>query len=227
MAENDTLQQDSEQNEVEDYAASAGSKVQLDVEDAPFLQEEVPAAPPVPVAEEKLAMPTETEAEQPVNTLGKKKRRLIVLGALAFCVVAAGVVGWFFLLKPVPPAVAPPQNPPTVIVVPSPDKITGPQEFQVAFDAFWVAQKADDGSTKFLQVRFTGITLSDKVAQEVADKMLTLRDAVYYYLRNKTHGFLTDSENVPVIKQDILSILNGYLAQGKMEDILIENYLVK
>ena len=221
-------QAEAEKQEVEDFAASAAAKVQLDVEDAPFLQEEVPSAPPVPVQENKPGLTEEALPEETAQAdTGKKKKRLIVLGALAFCVIITGVLGWFFLLKPVPPAVAPPQNPPTVIVVPSPEKITGPAEFQVQFDPFWIAQKADNGATRFLQVRFSSVTLSDKVVKEAADKMLVLRDAVYYYLRNKTHEFLLDPENVPVIKQDILGIINGYVVQGRMEDVLIENYLVK
>ena len=56
-------------------------------------------------------------------------------------------------------------------------------------------------------------------------KMISLRDAMYYYLRSKSSDYLTDSRNGPAIKQDLTAVLNDYLTQGKIEDILFESYL--
>ena len=56
-------------------------------------------------------------------------------------------------------------------------------------------------------------------------KMISLRDAIYYYLRSKSSAYLTDARNATAIKQDLTAVLNDYLTQGKIEDILFESYL--
>ncbi len=55
--------------------------------------------------------------------------------------------------------------------------------------------------------------------------MLSLRDAIYYYLRSKESAFLMDAHNGPEIKKDLLGVLNDYMTQGNIEDILFESYL--
>ncbi|MBR4741483.1 MAG: flagellar basal body-associated FliL family protein, partial [Desulfovibrio sp.] len=56
-------------------------------------------------------------------------------------------------------------------------------------------------------------------------KMLVLRDAVYFYLRGKSFEYLLNPDNAPEIKSDLLGILNDYLAHGKLEDVLLDSYL--
>jgi flagellar basal body-associated protein FliL len=37
---------------------------------------------------------------------------------------------------------------------------------------------------------------------------------------------MLEPTNLPVIKQDIADILNGYLTSGKVEDLYFENFLI-
>lgn len=58
-------------------------------------------------------------------------------------------------------------------------------------------------------------------------KTTILRDAIYYYLRNKDLTYLSDKNNVEALKQDLLSVMNQYLSQDRLDDVLIDQYLVK
>lgn len=89
-----------------------------------------------------------------------------------------------------------------------------------------VEQRTGD-TVHFLTTNFTAVTGDEAVSAEARSKMLVLRDAVYYYLRNKTHEYLVDPANSLTIKRDLTDILNGYLSKGKLDDVLLENYVVK
>lgn len=210
---------DTEALSVKDFAGQADRKVQLDIDDAPFLASPEEEALPAPTEER---LPDFSGEEEPVPKSRKKK--VFLLGIVGL-LLAAGVAGyWYFFLQPPPPVTA--KVEPTVIVVPSPEEITGPASFNVAFVPFMVEQRTGD-TVHFLTTNFTAVTGDEAVSAEARSKMLVLRDAVYYYLRNKTHEYLVDPANSLTIKRDLTDILNGYLSKGKLDDVLLENYVVK
>lgn len=210
---------DAEALSAEDFAGQADRKVQLDIDDAPFLASPEENSLPAPT-EEKL--PDFSAEEQPSSKSGQKKWFLV---AAVLLLLAAGGAGyWYFFLQPPPPVTA--KVEPTVIVVPSPEEITGPAGFNVTFVPFMVEQRTGD-TVHFLTTNFTAVTGDEAVSAEARSKMLVLRDAVYYYLRNKTHEYLVDPANSLTIKRDLTDILNGYLSKGKLDDVLLENYVVK
>jgi len=209
---------------VDEYTGKAIAKVALDIDDAPFLVEEE-SKPPEPV--KKMVSKTDTSAEDEAARAAaqRRRKRLIVFGLSGIFMFLIAVATWFIVLRDVPDA-GPAQPGATVIVVPSPADITGPMEIPVTFEDFWVPQKDATGAVRFLRVHFSTQVTDEKFAREIKDKTRTLRDAVYYYLRNKPHEFMLDPTNLPVIKQDIADILNGYLTSGKVEDLFLENFLM-
>ena len=54
---------------------------------------------------------------------------------------------------------------------------------------------------------------------------LLLRDALYFYLKNKNAAYLTDAKNIEQIKKELADVLDGYLRSGQVEDMLFESYL--
>jgi flagellar FliL protein len=209
---------------IDDFAGKAAAKVALDIDDAPFLVEEESKAPE-PAPEEISQEELEAQAEARAAAL-RRRKRLIVFGLSGLIMIVIAVALWYFVLRSVP---AEDEIMPgaTVIVVPSPASITGPEKIPVTFEDFWVPQKDKAGAVRFLRVHFSTQVIEENFAREIRDKNLTLRDAVYYYLRNKPHEFMLDSANLPVIKQDIADILNGYLTAGKVEDLFLENFLMR
>lgn len=207
-----------------DFAVQASQKVQLDIDDAPFLLA-IDDTPPPPVARsaESTDVAT-TEGGEDQKRARKKKMLLAAAGGVVVVLLLAAVAVWWFVGSPPPDL--PVQPEPTVIVVPSPKSVTGPQEYKIDFAPFMVEQRNGNG-VHFLQARFAGTSKSEVVIKEAENKRLVLRDSIYYYLRNKTHQYLVDPANALVIKQDLLDIVNGSLTQGKMDDILLVNYIIK
>lgn len=207
--------------DVEVGGGSGLSKVELDLDDAPFLKAEEPAAPPVPRKDDAPATPDEAPAGD-----GKgKRKKFLILGAAAGVVllVAACAVWWFLFRTPPPP---PPEAPkPDVVVVPSAPAAQSSPDIVKEFAPFVVPTQEAGGGTRFLVCKFSAIIKDPAVGREMDQRMLSLRDAIYFYLRSKDDAFLRDARNGPQIKSDLLGVLNDYMAQGKIEDILFESYL--
>lgn len=193
-------------------------KVELDLDDAPFLKEQEP--PPPPARKEDAPLQATEEAPPP----NKKKKLLIIAAAAALVVVlvAAAAIWWFVLRTPPPP----PPDPikPEVIVVPTP-KTPAAQSDSVKELAPFVIPRQTAKGARFLICKFSTVSQSPRVGMEIDQKLIPLRDALYYYLSSKTDEFLLDPANAPTIKKDLGGVLNDYLTQGRIEDILFESYL--
>ncbi len=222
MAPEEQLNQDTDNPELvvsgTDSAPVAVKKVELDLDDAPFLQteEKTPA---------KAEVPDDLEDRGEEDAKRKRKKNLMLLAAAGagILVIAALAIWWFFFRTPPP---APPAAPePEVIVVPSSPAPVGEQEFVKEFAPFIIPTTDPQGNTGFLICRFSAISKDQAVNQEVQQQRLPLRDAIYYYLRSKDNPFLLDARNGQQIKNDLLSVFNDYLTQGKLEDIVFESYL--
>lgn len=208
-------------NEAEAETAGAPvKKVELDLDDAPFLQADEPPPPPVP---------TDGEPPAPVDEGDKSKRKkriLILAGAAGVLLVAVAVAVWWFFFRTPPPAPPAPLEP-EVIVVPSAPTVTDSGEIVRDFAPFIVPVNDNLKETSFLVCKFSAITREPAVNQEMERQRVPLRDAIYYYLRGKDAAFLLDARNGESIKKDLMSVFNDYLTQGKLEDIVFESYLSK
>ena len=223
MSQDETTRDDEPLN-MEEFASKASAKVALDIDDAPFLVDDEPEAPP-PV--EEAPEPVDTSADDEARAAALRRRKRIILAGLAslFLLIASAAI-WFFILREIPAEEETSQGA-TVIVVPSPESITGPSQLSIGLEPFLVPQYDAEGKVRMLRIQVTSVTTEEAIIRESKDKVLVLRDAIYYYLRNKTHEYMLNPDNLPLIKQDILDIINGYLTQGKLEDLFVENYLLR
>lgn len=192
-------------------------KVELDLDDAPFLKEQ---DPPPPAVKENAPLQVSEDAPPP----NKKKKLLIIAAAAALVVVlvAAAAVWWFVLRTPPPP----PPDPikPEVIVVPTPKTPTAKADSVKELAPFVIPRQTAKGA-RFLICKFSTVSQSPRVGMEIDQKIIPLRDALYYYLSSKTDEFLLDPANAAAIKKDLGGVLNDYLTQGRIDDILFESYL--
>ena len=197
------------------------NKVELDLDDAPFLKADEPAPPPVPRGD---TAPAEPGEEAPAAGKGKRKKLLIIAAAAGVVLlVAAAAVWWFMFRTPPPPPPEPPK--PDVVVVPSAPAAQSSPDIVKEFAPFVVPTQEEQGGTRFLVCKFSAIIKDPALTREIDQRMLSLRDAIYFYLRSKDDAFLRDARNGQQIKSDLLGVLNDYMAQGKIEDILFESYL--
>jgi len=216
-------------SELSDDLPKALQKVDLDLDDAPFLEdeEEAPAAEKGQ-AEEAAPFPVETEGKKP----SRKKKLILIAAPVLLLVIGAAV---FFLLhkKPAPPP-APVEETPPVEQAPPPEPVPPPpeppapkQEIVIPMEPFLVELTDSQGHTRFLTIRFTAVTQEKSVELEFKRNIIVLRDAVYYYLQNKKLEFLTDKNNADVLKKDVLSVINQFIGAQPLDNLLIEDYLVK
>ncbi len=211
---------DAEELKVPDSAPDK-DKVELDLDDAPFLEEEEEEEEeetPEPVAE---AEESEEEPKKGAAALLKDKRFLIGAGAGALLVVALLIILLWPASEPPPPPPMP--EPEQTAKAPEPEK----PEFVVKMDPFWIEYQTDDGKIRLLRCSFATATDNEKLSWEIQTKTLVLRDAIYYYLRNKDLLFLSDKKNEEVLKKELLSVMNQYLSTDRLTTLLIQEYVVR
>ena len=215
-------------SELSDDLPKALQKVDLDLDDAPFLEDEKPA----PTAEEDVSEPV-TAPDQPERQKPSRKK-LLILGAIIALVLAGAATAFFLLRKPAaPPPVQtapetgpgkPPRHPPPP---PPPEPIKPRQEIVMTMEPFLVEMTDTQGLTHFLTIRFTAVTQDPAVELELKRNTIVVRDAVYYYLKNKSMAFLTDKNNTDNLKKDVLSVVNQFIGAQPLDNLLIEDYLVR
>lgn len=190
-------------------------KVDLDLDDAPFLKEQESETPAVADAKN-------LPADQTPKPNSKKKIKLLIIGGAAALLLVLGAAVWWFFLRT--PPVSPAEIKPEVIVVPSNPTASHPADY-VKELAHFVVPRNVNGVTRFLVCKFSTISKSAGVGAEMDHKMIALRDALYFYLSGKSNDYLLNPDNTVTIKKDLTSILNDYLTQGRIDDVLFESYL--
>ena len=114
----------------------------------------------------------------------------------------------------------PPPPPPPEPPAPKP-------EIVLTMDPFLVELPDKAGRSRFLSIRFSAATTEHAAELEFKRNRIVVRDAVYYYLKNKSLEFLTDKNNAEALKKDVLSVINQFIGPQALDNLIIEDYLVK
>jgi len=202
----------------------ATQKVDLDLDDAPFLEEEEEVKPEPSKPKEAVRL-TSDEEEKPAPS---DRKKLIIIGAAALVLVLAlGIAAKFLFFKGKPAteadrsAQSDMQDNNTEAVAPE------LPEVQVRLEPFWVEQKGEGDEVRFLIARILLTTHEESVARDFQSRMMQARNAIFYYLKNKDVQFLADEKNAEKLKAELLLVVNQYVADGKFETLLFEEYVVK
>jgi len=211
-------------SELSDDLPKSLQKVDLDLDDAPFLEDEEEPEPEAPAP----SVEPETADETAPAPWWKKKKIVLPAGAGILLVIAAAVYFLLFAEEEPPP---PPPPPPVSQEEPAPEPAPPPEpvapELTIVMDPFLVEVLDSKGQTRFLTVKFAAVTTNADLEKEMQANVVVLRDAIYYYLKNKNLTFLTDDKNGEILKKDVLSVVNQFLSSGQLENLQIEEYLVK
>lgn len=213
-----------------DEDQSASIKVELDLDDAPFLndfEEEAPTeeeeAPKVEETEE-LELPAK-EVPQKTGLLANKKKLIALAGAL--CLIIAGAAGafFFFFSGDAEPEAEPDEKRRVVVVTPPAGEATAPVQV-VELKPFVIPSKGSEGEIRLLHCTLN-IPYDDPVqSQEIGARMLEIRNAIYYYLVNKPLSHLSSEEEAALLKQDLVNVINELLTIQKINGIYIQEYVV-
>ncbi len=206
-------------------SSRAQQKVELDLDDAPFLEEEEEEEEEEEKKEEK------EEEEAPAPEVEKKeekprsKKKLIIIISLVVVLLAAAA--GFFLLrgkkkeKTQKPAPAKEKTVKVKEKVPPPP----PNVYHLTLRPFWVQYTVKNGY-RFLHLTLVLSYTSDRVDWELKRKLIVIRDAIYYYLKNKNLDFMLNKKNFESIKKDLLAIVDQYLSNGKLKEIYFQDYVI-
>jgi flagellar FliL protein len=204
-------------------------KVELDLEDAPFLEEEEELAPEPAKPVQAVSLEAEPE-KKPAAGLLKNKKLLIIIAAALVLLIGGGVAVKLLFFKggkteapKEAPAHGAKHEPEANATKPAPEK----PEIEVRMEPFWVEQKGQNDEIRFLIVRILLTTTDQMVAKEFEARGLAARNAVFYYLKNKDIMFLSDEQNVEKLKSELLLVLNQYVTDGKFDALMFEEYVVK
>ena len=205
------------------------AKVSLDLDDAPFMQEE-PAEEEKPAAKDEAAKDGDAAApeggeEKPKKS--KKKLFIIAGAAVALLVILAAV--YFLFLRgggDEPPPPPPPEPPkPEIVVVPSKPKVEVKPDIVKELEPFIVPHAEPTGGARFLYCKFAFVSKDPMLGQEVDSKLVSLRDSIFFYLKSKSTDYLMDARNAATIKKELRGVVSDYLTRSKLEDVLLDSYL--
>lgn len=206
--------------ELSDQDAKAAPKVELDLDDAPFLdwEEEEQPEEVEGQGEEKEEAPAE-EIKTPV---WKRWWFLLGVGSLLLLVLGFGIYLWLRGESSPPPP--PPPPPPKKKV--EQKKPALPEQLRLSLKPFWV-EYIQNGDVRYLRASFDLQFKGGKLEWELKRKIPIIRDAIYYYLKNKELTFITSKENAKALKEQILEIVNQFLSNGQVDAVLIQDYVVE
>ena len=206
-----------------------GQKVELDLDDAPFLEdekeeEEKKAAPPP----EPVFSPTVPQEASP-SFFVRYKMPLIIGGLVVAVMLVAGIV-LKIVLSPAEQVVV--EQPPQPDLQPLPE---GPAplppapvpRFVASFDTFWIARKDNEGNTRVLTCRFAVPTENQTLHAEIENKKNILRDAIFYYLSHRPITLLSDEATTDAFKADLMTVINEHLGNGKINELDLQAYIIR
>ena len=207
-------------------ASKATQKVDLDLDDAPFLEDE-DEEEEIALEEEETPLLQEPEEETKFDFSALFKNKAVLIGG---GVIVLLIVIILILLMREPETPPPPPPPPVEEVTPeekTPDAVEEIPEILIRLDPFLIEQMDSDNQIRFLEVRVVVSTPEDGLARQFKQETYAVRNALYYYLKNKDLQFLSDKDNSDKLKSELLAIINQYMGYGQFETILFEQYLVR
>lgn len=205
--------------EARDHDHRAMEKVELDLDDAPFLDDgpdEEEHEPPEPAAE------VQEQQGDAAPEAGTGLWRAAAGAGLAL--VLTGVVVLLLFRHTGDQALRTSLE----LTQDSASGNTEPvdQSLSITFAPFLVEYVQED-RIRFLNLSITAAGPGAAGSkQEILDKTLLLRDAVYRYLKDKDLVFLSDEDNVETLKRDILQALNRALTHSELTHLYIVEYMV-
>jgi len=208
-------------------ASRATQKVDLDLDDAPFLEDEDEEEEEIAFEEEETPLLEEEEEKSGFDfkALLRNKLFLIFSGVVVLLIV---VIVYLLIREPAaPPPPPPPPAEETKQEEVVPEVVEETPEILIRLDPFLIEQRDENNKIRFLEVRVVVSTLEDGLARQFKQETYTVRNALYYYLKNKDLQFLSDKKNSEKLKKELLAIINQYMGFGQFETLLFEQYLVR
>lgn len=212
----------------------SGLKAELDIDDAPFLKE--------PAEEKRRQKPVEAprtkkkEKETPAGGLLKSVLKSLLADKKRLAMLSGGLVCALVIL-PLALMLVPgwkkgsdsmPRQQERIVVSGVPEREEAPPgpKFLYRLASFFIERRGSEGELRFLRCALAIPTDDPGFFAELGAKDVAVRDAIYYYLRNKPLAFLADKKSREMLKQDLLSVINEQLSSENANELYFEEYLI-
>ena len=227
---------------LQDAVPKGLQKVELDLDDALFLEfeekEETPPPPPeLPEPETPAIAP---QAEVPAKGIRKK---LWIFGVAAILCLLLGGGGTYFFMKsslekaeeagdqatgaPQSQTASPESAPAGENATPGPPAQAEPgTSITYALEKFQV-EYAQDNQLRLLTCRLSIPGVTEIMRLELQTKSVLVRDGVYRFLKNSSLSSLNNTDNAEKRKGDLVAVINRHLKSGQVSEIILEEYVVK
>lgn len=209
-------------------AGKATQKVDLDLDDAPFLEDEDDEEEDALALEEEETPLLAEEDKKGFDFKALFKNKLVII-FIGIIILLIGVIGFLLFRDPEPLPAPPPQPDKAVVEESAPEEpvVEERPETLIRLEPFVIEQRDKENTIRFLEVRIVISTQDEGLAKQFKQETFTVRNALYYYLKNKDLQFLSDKENSEKLKKELLAIINQYMGFGQFETLLFEQYLVR
>jgi flagellar FliL protein len=212
--------------ELDDAAASrATQKVDLDLDDAPFLEDE-DEDEEIEEVEVETPFLSEDDGKPKPGLVALLKNKFVLMGLGVILLLLAVIVVLLLREPEAPPPPPPPTAEEPTIPEPAPEAPKTP-EIVIKLDPFLVEQHDETGKIRFLEVSILLSTEDEGLARQFKQETFAVRNALYYYLKNKDLQFLSDKKNSEKLKKELLVIINQYMGFGQFDTLMFEQYLVR
>jgi flagellar protein FliL len=223
-------------------------KVELDLDDALFLEFEEKEDVTSTTSIESLSEPaessaTEEQAEGQTEAPTKASRKKIwIFGIAAILCLLFGAGSAYFFMKSGTPLPEAQENAAlersqaentaaetgTAADLGAESTNSQQTELLLAFplEKFQVEYNLD-GKTRLLTSRFSIPETTPVMRAELQAKSIFVRDGIYRYLKNSPLSFLDNPQESEKLKTDIASVINQNIKSGQVSEILIEEYVVQ
>lgn len=214
-------------------------KVELDIDDAPFLREKEERELSLPrMAEPALpeAATQEKEGEDEegrglpgfLRRLSGHSKRLALAGGAVCLILLAPLV--FLLVRGGEPAGQPAEAVQAQKAEPSlPAAPTPPLQsarYVVQGSPYLVPLRGSEGEIRFLRLSYTLATGNTRLFAELRQKNIPIRDAVYQYLSKKHLPVSGGEEQMKLLRSDLIHVINQQISADKLDELNFEEYLV-
>jgi flagellar FliL protein len=207
-------------------ASKATQKVDLDLDDAPFLEDE-DEEEEVALEEEETPLIGEEEDEESKFNLKALLTNKMVLIFIGIILILLAVIIFLVARDPEPQPEPEPEAVEQIIQEEQEPEVVEIPETLIRLDPFLIEQRDKNDKIRFLEVRIVVTTTDEGLARQFKQETYTVRNALYYYLKNKDLQFLSDENNSEKLKKELLAIINQYMGFGQFETLLFEQYLVR
>lgn len=145
---------------------------------------------------------------------GTNKMVIIVLFVLGLIVLGAASFGGMYLFMK------------TNNTIESKEKIV--EKTYIDLGEFTINLADSSGKRYFKGQLSVGYDSSEKkLADELTNNMVIVRDAVIFYLKTKEADFINNVQNTEQIKEDLKENINKELIQGKVLDVRFNSVIVQ